>query len=73
LPELVLVPGHDHTDYQFDHLVPGLAEGGLTPEALAGIRAYERTVFGSDFRLRPEAIPRYLPGTAPEYLGRVTE
>jgi len=32
LPELVLIPTHDHTAYRFDHLVPFLADGTLSPE-----------------------------------------
>lgn len=73
LPELVLVPGHDHTAYQFQHLVPGLAKGHLTQTERAGIRQYEAHVFTGDGHLRPEAMPRYLPGNPPGYVGQVTE
>jgi N-acyl homoserine lactone hydrolase len=71
LPDLVLVPGHDHTGYQFEHLVPRLSKGRLTAEDVAAIRAHEATLFTPDGRLRPEAMPRYLPGGAPDHVGRV--
>ncbi|TQF02184.1 N-acyl homoserine lactonase family protein [Kitasatospora acidiphila] len=72
IPELILAPGHDHSDYQFKHLAPGLAKGGLTPEERAAIRAYEETVFTAGGRLHPEAVPRYLPGTGADHVGRVS-
>lgn len=72
LPDLVLVPGHDHTAYQFDHLVPGLAKGGLTVAERAAIHDFEATVFTDEGRLRPDAVPHYLPGQLPEYVGQVT-
>jgi hypothetical protein len=72
LPALVLVPGHDHTAYQFDHLVPGLAKGGLTVAERVALHDFEATVFTDEGRLRPEAVPHYLPGQAPGYVGQVT-
>jgi hypothetical protein len=68
----VLVPGHDHTAYQFEHLVPGLAKGHLTAAERAAIRDCEAAVFTPDGRLRPEATPRYIPGKPPGYVGHVS-
>ena len=72
LPDLVLVPGHDHTAYQSQHLMPGLAKGHLTMAERAAIRDYEGTVFTPDGRLRSDATPRYIPGHAPGYVGQVS-
>jgi hypothetical protein len=72
LPDLVLVPGHDHTPYQFEHLVPGLAKGHLTAEERVAIRDYERAVFTPGGRLRPEATPSFIPGKPPDYVGQVS-
>lgn len=73
LPDLVVVPGHDHTAYQFEHLEPGLAKGYLTPEERADIRQYESGVFTPEGRLRPKRMPQYIPGGPPEHIGNVTE
>jgi N-acyl homoserine lactone hydrolase len=72
LPDLVLVPGHDHTAYQFEHLIPGLAKGHLTAAERAAIRDFESSVFTPEGRLRSEAQPRYLPGHPPGYVGQVS-
>ena len=72
LPDLVLVPGHDHTAYQFEHLVPGLAKGHLTAAERGAIHDYETALFTPDGRLRPEATPRYIPGKPPGYVGQVS-
>lgn len=73
LPELVVVPGHDHTAYQYEYLVPGLAKGYLTQAERTRIHEYEARVFTSGGRLTPEAMPRYIPGSPPDYVGQVTE
>jgi glyoxylase-like metal-dependent hydrolase (beta-lactamase superfamily II) len=72
LPDMVLVPGHDHTAYQFDHLFPELAKGYLTAAERVAIRDHEEATFTRDGRLRPEAIPRYNPGPPPGYVGQVS-
>ena len=72
MPELVLVPGHDHTAYQFEHLVPGLAKGYFTAAERDAIHDFESTVFTPEGGLRPEARPRYLPGQPPDYVGQVS-
>ena len=72
MPDLVLVPGHDHTAYQFEHLVPGLAKSYFTAAERKAIHDVESTVFTPEGGLRPEARPRYLPGQPPDYVGRVS-
>jgi glyoxylase-like metal-dependent hydrolase (beta-lactamase superfamily II) len=69
LPDLVLVPGHQN---QFEHLVPGLAKGYLTEAERAGIRRYEDATFTDRGRLRPEVMPRYVPGSGPDRVGTVS-
>lgn len=60
LPHLVLVPGHDHTAYQFEHLVPFLADGVLSSEQIQAIKAYETVVFDASDNLLPAALPRFI-------------
>ena len=72
MPDLVLVPGHDHTAYQSEHLVPGLTKGYLTAAERDAIHDFESTVFTPEGGLRPEAWPRYRPGGPPGYVGQVS-
>jgi hypothetical protein len=72
LPDLVLVPDRDHTDYQRLHLMPGLAKRRLTVPERAAIRDHEATVFTPDGGLRPGAMPPYIPGPASGYVGQVS-
>ena len=72
MPDLVLVPGHDHTAYQFEHLVPGLAKGYFTAAERHAIHDFESTVFTPEGGLRPGARPVYLPGQPPDFVGRVS-
>jgi N-acyl homoserine lactone hydrolase len=73
-PDLVLLPVHDHTTYQSTQLGPALAKGHLTAEDRAGIQAYEAALFTPDGRLRPDRMPRYVPGdAATPSVGRVTD
>ena len=73
LPELIVLPAHDHTAYQSEHLGPGLAEGHLTAEERARIRRYEQRVFTADGRLRADRMPRYIACGGPDPLGGVSE
>jgi glyoxylase-like metal-dependent hydrolase (beta-lactamase superfamily II) len=58
-PNLVIVPTHDHSDYQFDYLQPFLADGVLDAAERAALRAYEAGVFAAPGQLRPDHLPRY--------------
>jgi glyoxylase-like metal-dependent hydrolase (beta-lactamase superfamily II) len=60
LPGLHLLVGHDHTDYQWKHLVRYLAKGALTDEERRAIREYEAVLFDGAGRLRPSALPEFL-------------
>jgi glyoxylase-like metal-dependent hydrolase (beta-lactamase superfamily II) len=73
LPDLVLVPGHDHSAYQLELLEPFLADGGLSAEERQAIRRYESALFDDRDDLRPAAFPRFVSGTAPGSVGRVVE
>ncbi len=72
LPELVMVPTHDHTSYQFQCLEPFLANGTLSPEERATIRAYEACVFDEEGRLLPGALPQFLSPEGKGHVGMVT-
>lgn len=72
-PELILLPMHDHTEYQTLHLRPALTKGFLTDEDRTGIHAYEANLFDTNGRLRPDRAPQYIPGDPPGHVGRVSE
>jgi hypothetical protein len=73
LPNLVLVPGHDHTAYQFEHLKPFLADGVLSSEELQAFKAYETSVFDASDNLLRTALPRFIPSPNGGALGGVAE
>ena len=59
LPGLHLLPGHDHTDYQWQHLVPYLAKGWLTEDEQHALVEYESNLFDSSWALRPGSLPQF--------------
>lgn len=65
LPDLVVIPTHEHSDYGHALVYPALADGALSPQERDAIRAYEAAVFAEGWRLREEALPAYVPPTAP--------
>jgi hypothetical protein len=73
MPGLYLLPGHDHTDYQWKHLVPSLSKGVLTEGDRKALSEYEGRVFGSDWALLPAALPKFQPGKKGERVGTVSE
>jgi len=72
LPELVLVPGHDHSAYQFEHLVPFLADGVLAAEERQAIKAYETAIFDAHDNLLANAQPHFVAPSDGGTLGTVT-
>jgi len=73
LPGVHLVPGHDHTDYQWKYLVPSLSKGWLTEDELRALSEYESSLFSTDGTLRPEFVPQFLPDNAGGRVGAVSE
>jgi glyoxylase-like metal-dependent hydrolase (beta-lactamase superfamily II) len=73
LPGLHLLVGHDHTDYQWKHLVPYLAKGWLSEEDRRALSAYEASVFASDGTLRPDAMPQFQRDRNGGGIGTVSE
>lgn len=73
LPEMVIVPGHDHTRYLREYLDPFLADGVLSPEERQAIRDYEARLFEPGWRLALSALPRFLPPADGGNVGAVTE
>lgn len=71
LPELIIVPTHDHTDYYERYLEPFLADGHLSPDERRRIAAYEQQLFLPGWRLAATALPRFLPPAANEQVGAV--
>ncbi len=72
-PDMIIVPTHDHTAYQFQYIEPFLADGALSPEERQAIKTYEAQMFSPGWRLKPNYLPRYIPGTTQDHVGLVTE
>jgi glyoxylase-like metal-dependent hydrolase (beta-lactamase superfamily II) len=73
LPGLFLVPGHDHTDYQWKHLVPGLAKGWFTEDERKALADYESRLFGDNWTLGADDLPRFVRGPAGANAGTVSD
>lgn len=73
LPGIHLVAGHDHTDYQWKHLVPYLSKGWLSEDERRALSEYESNLFGANWTLRPESLPRFQPGKDGGSVGTVSE
>jgi len=73
LPGLHLLVGHDHTEYQWRHLVPYLAKGWLSDEEQRAMSGYESSLFEDGTTLRGAAIPRFLRGANGGAVGTVSE
>jgi N-acyl homoserine lactone hydrolase len=71
LPDLVVVPGHDHSAYQFEHLVPFLADGVLSAEERQAIKAYETAIFDAQDNLLANAQPHFIAPSDGGTLGTV--
>lgn len=63
LPDMVIVPPHDHTDYQYKFVQPFLADGELSIEERQGIKAFESTLFESNDRLLSSSLPHFVPSS----------
>jgi glyoxylase-like metal-dependent hydrolase (beta-lactamase superfamily II) len=72
-PDLFYLPGHDHTDYQWQYIVPKLSKGRLTPEDRREISDYESKLFTTHWTLSSAALPRYEPDTNGGPVGKVSE
>lgn len=69
LPDLIYIPSHDPFDYTFKLVQPYLADGVLTAEERAHLRAYQEQLFDASGCLKPEAEPRF--ERTPNGYGRV--
>lgn len=72
LPRLHLLVGHDHTDYQWKHLVPYLSKGWLSEDEQRALSAYRSGLFDSEGTLRTSAMPQFRRGDGPA-VGTVSE
>jgi hypothetical protein len=70
MPDLVIVPTHDHTYYQFDLVRPALEKGHLSERDRERILTYEKEVLDADFRLRG-ALPVFVPPPKGRKVGSV--
>ncbi|HEU5102462.1 MAG TPA: hypothetical protein VFU22_25740 [Roseiflexaceae bacterium] len=70
-PNLIIIPTHSHSAYQFDYLQPFLTDGLLDAAERAALQAYEATVFDTPGDLRREALPRYQAPLAGSLVGTI--
>lgn len=61
LPNLVIIPGHDPTDYHDKYLKTFFKDGILSTEELVEIKKYEKQLFKSGYDLQAESMPKFLP------------
>jgi N-acyl homoserine lactone hydrolase len=73
MPDMMIVPCHDHTAYQFDYLDHYLADGTLSAVERTTIRDYEAQLFESPWQLPETALPRFLTASDGAPVGRVSE
>jgi N-acyl homoserine lactone hydrolase len=73
LPGLHFVPGHDHTDYQWKHLVPYLSKGSLTDDERRALADYEAALFDDNWTLRERSLPQFRPDKNGGRIGAVSE
>jgi glyoxylase-like metal-dependent hydrolase (beta-lactamase superfamily II) len=71
LPGTLVLPAHDHTDYQAEYLDVFLADGRLSSQERQAIAAYEARLFTNDWRLRPGNHPYFVPAGDGERTGTV--
>lgn len=71
LPNLVIIPGHDPTEYHEKYLKPFFKDGLLSTEELAEIKKYEKQLFERGFHLAEESMPKFLPAPGGGYVGSV--
>jgi glyoxylase-like metal-dependent hydrolase (beta-lactamase superfamily II) len=73
LPGLHLLVGHDHTEYQWKHLIPYLSKGWLTEGERRSLSEYESSLFQRNGALRADAVPQFQRGTTGGAVGTVSE
>ena len=71
LPDMVIVPTHDHSDYGYNLIPSVLADGVLTLAGKHKLQAYESRIFDKQWQLRAEEAPVYNPPKANRQVGEV--
>lgn len=69
MPELIIAPGHDHTEYGSD--LAALLSGEVNPAAAVELRHRTDALFGADGQLGGPSRPHYLPDPAGGVVGQV--
>jgi N-acyl homoserine lactone hydrolase len=70
LPNMVIVPGHEHTSYQHQLLEPFLADGVLSFEEREQIKTYEARLIDDFGHLVLSAMPQFIPPVHGERVGK---
>ncbi|MBX3083054.1 MAG: N-acyl homoserine lactonase family protein [Anaerolineae bacterium] len=71
LPDLIVVPTHDHSDYGMNLIPTAFADGMLSSTEIAAIRAYEARTFDAQWALKRGTYPHYVPPAAQHETGEV--
>ena len=72
LPNLVIIPGHDPTEYHEKYLKQFFKDGILSAEELAVVNKYEKQLFESGFHLAKKSMPQFMPVPNNGYVGTVS-
>lgn len=71
ITDLVIVPGHDPTDYYTKYLKLFFDDGILSKEELQKINDYEKQLFDSNYTLSRDFMPKFLPAANGGTIGSV--
>ncbi|AKG37334.1 N-acyl homoserine lactonase family protein [Paenibacillus durus] len=58
-PDLIIVPNHDHYDYQFKYLHPFFSDGMLSLEERNLLKQYEQSLFDATGMLTSKSLPHF--------------
>lgn len=72
LPELIIVPSHDSSEYMTAYLAGLTANGILSQSERDAIRAYQAQLFDADGRIKADYFPAYVPNPDGSKYGSVT-
>ncbi|MCH5584917.1 N-acyl homoserine lactonase family protein [Shimazuella sp. AN120528] len=71
LPNMVIVPTHDHYDYQYKYVHRFFEDGILTEEERDQLLQYEASLFDQNGHLKPEAYPAFVSKDKQKGVGKV--
>ncbi|MBU2703492.1 glyoxylase-like metal-dependent hydrolase (beta-lactamase superfamily II) [Sporomusaceae bacterium BoRhaA] len=71
IPNLIVIPGHDPTEYQSKYLRLFFKDGALSEKELLQIKSYEKRIFNDSYTLIQGFIPKFVPSSDSSRIGKV--